>query len=65
MHGFNFRGKAAKFTIQEIGIITGLKMGPVPTEKPNASLSRLLNDYFNNDEKITNAIVKDVFIETK
>ena len=40
-------------------------MGPLPTEKPNASSSRLLDDYFNNDKKITNAIVKDVFIQTK
>ena len=62
---FNFGGKAAKFTKQEFGIITGLRMGPLPTEMPNASPSRLLDDYFNNEEKITNAIVREVFIETK
>ena len=62
---FNFGGKAAKFTKQKFGIIIGLKMGPLPTEKPNASPSRLLDDYFNNEEKITNVIVKDVFIKTK
>ena len=62
---FNFGGKAAKFTKQDFGIITRLKMGPLPTEKPNASPSKLPDNYFNNDEKITNAIVKDVFIETK
>ena len=62
---FNFGGKATKFIKQEFGIITGLKMDPLPTEKPNASPRRLLDDYFNNEEKITNAIIKDVFIETK
>ena len=61
----NSGGKAAKFTKQEFGIIIGLKMGPLPTKKPNATPSRLLDENFNNEEKITNAIVKDVFIETK
>ena len=60
---FNFGGKTTKFTKKEFGIITELKMGPLPTEKPNASSHRLLDDYFNNEEKITNAIVKDVFIQ--
>ena len=42
---FNFGGKTAKFTKHEFGIITRLKMGPLPTEKPNASPCRLLDDY--------------------
>ena len=62
---FNFGGKASKFTKHKFGILTGLNIGPLPTEKPNASPSRLLDDYFNNEEKITNAIVENVFIETK
>ena len=40
-------------------------MGPLLTEKFNASPRRLLDYYFNNEVKITNVIVKDIFIKTK
>lgn len=58
---FNIGGNAAKFTKNEFSIIMRLKMGSLPTEKPQSSSIRLLNNYFNSDDKITNLILKDIF----
>ena len=62
---FNFNGKGAQFTRNEFGLITGLNMGPIPTEKPLHTSDRIRSEYFNNEDKITNAMVKDAFTYTK
>ncbi|KAF3436639.1 hypothetical protein FNV43_RR19385 [Rhamnella rubrinervis] len=57
---FNFGGKIAQFS-KKFGLITGLKMGPILKRKTILSFDRIQDDYFNNLDKITNAMVNDIF----
>ncbi|KAF3455349.1 hypothetical protein FNV43_RR05798 [Rhamnella rubrinervis] len=61
---FNFGGNKVQFRKKEFGIITGLKMGPVPANNPASSYDRIRDDYFNGSDVITNAMVKDVYTNT-
>ncbi|KAF3436907.1 hypothetical protein FNV43_RR19660 [Rhamnella rubrinervis] len=61
---FNFGGNKAQFRKNEFGIITGLKMGPVPANNPASSYDRIRDNYFNGFDVITNAMVKDAYTNT-
>ena len=62
---FNFNGKGAQFTRNEFELITGLNMGPIPTEKPLHTSDQIRSEYLNGEDRITNAMVKHAFTYTK
>ncbi|KAF3449690.1 hypothetical protein FNV43_RR10421 [Rhamnella rubrinervis] len=58
---FNFEGSILHFGKKEFGLVTDLKMGLVPKRKETSSYNRIKDEYFNNEETITNTMVKEVF----
>ncbi|KAF3440263.1 hypothetical protein FNV43_RR18547 [Rhamnella rubrinervis] len=62
---FNFGGSISHFGKKEFGLKTRLKTGPVLKREETSSYNRIKDECFNNEDKITNVMVKDVFKTTE